>query len=525
MRPLLEFMDTYYLDSYVDSAYKKRRVWLSFEPSPACWLDFQTRVGRYIHTLTFNTSALVASEYCLGLLNRSACHVDLPCLIELRAIVDQTAIELELATTFMQPSVERLHLEVWEPLPDVHRSRYAMRREAELDTIRMFKFGQITPTAYPLTTFFSDIVRRMPGIKGLSFIMRDLDEMRRAWPDFLNLSTSLSHLQTLELPLRALTTAAVSSLTAHPTIRHLGARDIRKKREVVSTEPYEDLLVLQSDTVTKFEPGTLIRWESFTITAPPTELLSHFHVIGPLSLTLLHINFTAVVAGPHGINVLIAAIAETCPVLQDLKLCPITSQDVHNVTVRPNFEMLEPLRQLHDLASLEVIATHASQFTNNQFMHLISSWGKLTRLVLDHPDGLVPDPLEKADLSLTAVLRTCKKYCPRLQNFALYVSTDTGSPGSAVAYHIASSEKTATTSLQKVTLCLGYSPASSAAEMARMLSQELPETCEVEFYPTYHTIHDVFDSPEHLRYWITRNRLLRQFVKDVRLMRGSFLGY
>ncbi|KAF7790731.1 hypothetical protein EIP86_001687 [Pleurotus ostreatoroseus] len=437
MRPLLEFMDTYYLESFVNPTYKRRRVRLSSEPSTVCWFNFQERVGRHIRSLTFNTSSLAASKSCLDLLNRSAPHIELPGLTELRVVVDQTVIELELATKLMQPSVKHLHLEVWEPLPDVHRAHYVMQREAELD-IRMFKFDEITPPAYPLTTFFSNIARYMSEITEMAFNMRDFDEMRRVWPDFLNLYAALPQLKTLELPLRALTPTAIYSLTAHPSLKYLGARDFREKRNIALSEPYEDLLVLEGSTMT-LQPNTLTEWRGLTITATPTELHSCFPTVGPLNLTLLHVNLSATVTGFDGISALIGAFAEVCPALQDLKLCPIISQNPHEI-IRPNRQMLEPLRQLRDLASLQISATGASQLTDRDFAHLVSSWPQLRRLVLDHSSITVSEPFENAGLSIGAVFRTLKAHCPHLNEF-LSAKDDVVSPKPLALHRIPSSRQ------------------------------------------------------------------------------------
>ncbi|KAF7790739.1 hypothetical protein EIP86_001695 [Pleurotus ostreatoroseus] len=522
MRPLLEFLDTYYLDPYVDSTYKKRRVWLSSEPSPVCWFDFRTHVGRHIRCLSLNTSSLVASKYCLELLNSTAPRIGLPGLAELRVIVDQAATELELATKFMQHSIKCLHLEVWEPLPNAHRARYAMQRQAELD-IRMFKVDEATPPAYPLAAFLSDIARYMPDITTLSFNMRDFDEMRRAWPDFLHLCTSLLQLESLKLPSRALTTTVVSALVHHPTLRYLSARDFPKKRKVAPSEPYDDLLVVD-DSIASIKPETLAKWSGLTITVSPMELLSCLRTSGSLHLTSLHVNLSAVIVDTYGANALIAAIVEVCPTLQDLKISPIVSPDPHNIVIRPNYEMLAPLRKLCDLTSLEVIATHASQFTSDQFVYLVSSWGKLTRLVLDHPEVTVPDPLEKASLSLPAVLWARKQYCPRLKNITLYISPDVKSSLIDVVSYPARSEQDITSPILEVSLCIGYAAVGDATRMAYLLAQELPATCTVELYPTIHTVHSVLDSPEHLGYWITRNQVLRQFVKKVHSTRAALIN-
>ncbi|KAF7797553.1 hypothetical protein EIP86_008753 [Pleurotus ostreatoroseus] len=383
MLPLLCYLNTYYMEDTPDAVYKKCLVRLSSLPSLSSWRTFQDRAGRHIQSLTINTAFLYASSMVLlYLVESSPEKFELPMLTCLRLTIDQTHVELELARKFMRNTVKELKIEIWEPLPEHGRAVACMRREAEAGLPRFKSNGSYLP--FPLGGFLTAIADDMPHITNMTFTMRDMRQIARAWPAFVTLCFQLRELERLQLPRRVLTLPAILSVARHPSLKRIGMYGGGRSSGIAPLEPYDGLISLRNIGVPPVRSSRLSEMKNLTVTASPAEVLSAMTAAGTLDLTFLHLNLSASFTDTTDVNALIAAIAEACPALEDFRICPITAVDGQNSLIRPNFEMLHPLRRCRNLTSLEVVSPLASDFKNGRFTRLVSAWRRLQRLVLDN---------------------------------------------------------------------------------------------------------------------------------------------
>ncbi|KAF7797578.1 hypothetical protein EIP86_008778 [Pleurotus ostreatoroseus] len=473
------------------------------------WRNFENRAGQYIQSLTIDTSFLHTSRTVLLYLNESSPEkFDLPLLTRLQLIIDQTHVELEFARKFMRDTVKELKIEIWEPLPDHGRTVACMRREAEVGLPR-FKSNDAYPP-YPLASFLSAIADDMPHIKDLSFTMRDMRQITRAWPALVILCSRLRGLKRLYLPRRVLTLPAISSVARYPALKCIGMYGGRT-HSVAPSEPYDGLIALRN-VGEPLKSTRISGMTELTITASPSGVLSLMTAFTQLDLTVLNLNLSASFADVTDVHALIAAIAEACPALEHLKLCPITAINGHSTPIRPCFEMLHPLRRCRNLVSLEVVSPLVSHFKSGRFTRLVSAWRKLQRLVLDHPQASVLRPQEPARLSIETVFYALRRHCPEIRNLSLSVSPAVKNPSFSKEAKCTDSADTPLP-LETACLCIGYPPVKARSEqLARYLHSYLPHICQVELHVATRRVSPVLESTEDRERWLVHHRNLSKFV-------------
>ncbi|KAJ3558381.1 hypothetical protein NM688_g962 [Phlebia brevispora] len=546
LRPMLLFLDSYYDDDQVHpvsdfslwcydlsnglimQVYKKRRAMLSRAPLPSCWTAFERNVGQYICSLTLDFKSLVVSDYFLQELAKpesSPIQLHLPNLWKLRAIVNQNATEFDLVLRFVQPTVRDLELDIWDPVWSNQRALHVMQRETEKDIPRFKHGSQPLPAAFPLPGFFAAIADLAPNLTHLAFTMREETEMRDAWQSFVEFCFDLGNLQSLELPLYALTPAALRFLARHPTLERLVMyKERTRKYKAAPSEPFHDIPFVPDvwapndhpDLDTK-ESETLT---NVSLTATPSQCSAFLRVLGPQKLTVLHVNLASYFPAADEANAFIASIAGSCPALQELAIRPIIS--IGGPPLRPNYLMLHPLKACRNLVSLEIAAVHPSQFTNEEFVSLVSHWRHLKRLVLDHPGIACVEPGERANLSLGAAMQAFQLCCPQLCSLILYVSFDAG--------HLTADGESSPftdkyTSLAEVDLCIGTPLNTQPEQVALFLDSVLPRNCILRLHPTTRNIFDLSEPEETQKAWETRRRNLNRFVRAVTLTRARVGEY
>lgn len=435
--------------------------------------------------------------------------MQLPKLKDLRIVVNQMSDELEFVQAFMQPTVKTFVLEIWEPVVGSHRATACMQREGN-PCVPCFS-GIFR--GFPLDAFLRVVGDSMPDITDLSFTMRDLNEISHAWLAFTTLSHKLQNLHTLRLPRRALSLTVILSFTSHPNISRLVMYD-KQKCISAPSQPYRDIFDLM-DANTEVKWGLLSHMTDLVVTTSPPELRWMVDVGKPLNLTVLHVYLCAFFTGAADVNTFVAAIARACPVLEDIKICPITVDQERSLPVRTSFQILHPLRRCRKLRSVEIVSPLTSQFTDRQFTRLVSAWPFLKRLILDHPHVGVSKPQERARLSLQGALRAFRKHCPDLRTIFIHVS-----PVVKVHYPlhlgVTRDAKAILTNLEEAHLCLSYPPeGATPGEFSQMLQSQLSQTCCVQLHITTRAILGFMDIYVCQIEWMRRWRVLKAFASHV----------
>ncbi|KAJ3532936.1 hypothetical protein NM688_g7349 [Phlebia brevispora] len=525
---LLSYMDKFYQEP-VDAIYKKRPAMLAASPSPACWKTFENRAGRRICAFTLDLKSLVAdSEFLVSLLASAPPKINLPCLQKLRVIVNQDDPDLNLVKKFLAGGiVHHLELEIWDPVLDEKRALRVMQRETERG-IPHFRHGSLpAPRAHPLAGFFEFIATEVPSLTHLAFVMRDKGQMKKNWGAFLGLIFKLPKLQTLQLPVYALTPEAISGLAGHPSLEHLLVYESAiNMYGVTLTEFCAALFIPRASTFPPSCSGgnkVLERLTEPAITTTPTQVISFLEVQQVYKITRLHVVFSTPFAGAEEANAFFSALTSAYPALEHLKLGPILSDNKNEPPLSPNYEMLQPLMQCRNLVSLEIIAAYTSRFTNEEFARLVSNWTRLRRLVLDNSEVVCAGPLDQAELSLGAAVAALGKFCPSLLHLFLYVSEDTTYPHGLTSGD--SRDVCALLSLKTANLYMGFSPVANPGQVARFLERNFSKTCRIKLEVTTRKIFDAMELAEDLIAWERRRRMLSTFIKQVTLTREKIAAY
>ncbi|KAJ3551962.1 hypothetical protein NM688_g4408 [Phlebia brevispora] len=413
IRPLLWYIDTFRESTLVDPLYKMKQIEISRPPSPTSWVVFEERAGPYICSLTLDLKSLACSQEFLDML-RDSClqQLHLPKLWKLKVIVNQTETELEIAIKFMQPTVKHLSLDIWEPLPFRKRDLRTMQREAEVHI--PFYRVQFTdaPSPHPLLGLFETVVEVMPNLTELEFAMRDHGQMLSAWPAFINLCTRLKDLHTVRLPPYVLTETSIWGLIGHPSLRRLVAcaRTWTKTSWMHTSDVFD---VSSLDMAPNRSAAANLT--DISITILPTQVESFLRRFEVHNITSLHINCGGYVYSAYDVVFLFGAVAEACPLLEDLKVGPLTGPP--GAPLRLSYKMLRPLTRCAHLTSLDVRTTHTSVLNDDEFTSLLLFWRRLRKLTLDYPDVACSSPQEIAELSLPAAMLALQLYCGKIREY------------------------------------------------------------------------------------------------------------
>ncbi|KAJ3551963.1 hypothetical protein NM688_g4407 [Phlebia brevispora] len=524
IRALLSYMDKFY-EEPVDAIYKKRQAMLAASPSPACWTTFENQAGRRICAFTLDTKSLVVDPEFFNLLLTSAPDkINLPCLQKFRVIANQDGPELDIVEKFLTGGIiQHLELEIWDPVLDDKRALRVMQREAERGIPRFGRGSQPAPHAHPLADFFESIATYVPSLTHLAFAMRDREQMKTNWGTFLGLIFKLPKLETLQLPVYALTPEVISELAIHPSLEHLIVYESAAKTHRVTLSELCDTPFVPKVPFADSGNVLLEHLTDLAITASPTQVISFLAAQGACKLTRIRVIFSGPFAGAAEANMFFAALATAYPALQHLKLGPLLSTNVNEPPLGPDYKMLQPLERCSELVSLEIIAAYTSRFKDGEFVNLVSAWRYLRRLVLDHSGVLSGGPFEDAELSMGTAIWALRAFCPSLLCLFLYVSTNTEhSRGITASNTLFPATRS---SFETVDLCIGYCPVSNPGQVARFLESTFRGTCRVKLHSTTRKVFDLTEATDAQMAWEDRRRMLSTFLKKVALARENIQRY
>ncbi|KAJ3552360.1 hypothetical protein NM688_g4190 [Phlebia brevispora] len=525
---VLSYMDKFYQEP-VDAIFKKRQAMLAASPSPACWKTFENQTGRRICAFTLDLKSLVVDPEFLNLLLASAPDkISLPCLQKFRVIVNQDGPELNFVKKFLTGGIIRhLELEIWDPVLDDKRALRVMQRETERGIPQFRRGSQPAPSAHPLDDLFESIATHTPDLTHLAFAMRDKGQMKKTWDAFLVLVSRLPKLQTLQLPAYTLTPEVIYGLAGHPFLEHLVVYESAAKMHRITLSELCDTPFIPRDrTLRQGLLGGSSALEHLTdlaITATPTQAVSFLNAQQSHKLHGLRVIFCEHFTDAAEASGFFVALAAACPAVRDLKLGPLLSGKTKQLHLSPNYEMLLPLMQCSDLESLEIVAAYTSQFTNEEFTHLVSGWKRLRRLVLDHCHLVPAIPFEEAGLSMGAATFALQRSCPLMVYLFLYVSLDTDCPSelTGVDSHFVGTRS----SFQAVNFCIGFSPTCNPGQVARFLGSNFPQTCQINLHNTTRKIFDVMEAVEEQLGWENRRRALNTYINRIVLTQERIKKY
>lgn len=341
---------------------------------------------------------------------------------------------------------------------------------ASVDRMRlslMFQHENITDfsvylhrtNAYPITTFFQEVMSRMPNLKVLdlrfAFPARDVED------DLIALLTGLPKLRKVILPIYTFTSRIVEKLS---TLRELDTVQF----EFMETQGSGDIT-----DVMHFDPqlhaGTFPVLADLSLSAKLQDATRFLcGSFAPSNLTSLYVH-TLCAPSPGEVRDFLTAVTENCQLLVRLFLDFFTSAEIRSDPDSPpiSWQTLRPVLSCANLVEFEVRWDRAFVITQQDVEEMAAKWPSLETLLLNCEPMHVPTP---PSLDLRALIPFAR-HCPKLVELGLFLSgtveDDTTDFGSVKPFQ----------SLQR--LCLGTSPITDPGPAALFLSQVCPLGCDV----------------------------------------------
>ncbi|EKM50864.1 uncharacterized protein PHACADRAFT_262746 [Phanerochaete carnosa HHB-10118-sp] len=322
--------------------------------------------------------------------------------------------------------------------------------------------------AYPISTFFKEVMLRMPRLKNLD--LRFHFPAREAEADLVDLFLGLPGLKKVIMPLYTLTTAVVEKLSE------------LKELETVQFEFQDSQGRGIIEDVAHFDPQ--LREGSFPALADISLSIRLPDVtrflcgsFAPVNLTSLYIHVLSA-SSVDNVHEFLTAVTENCQLLRRLYLDFFTSVDIRSDPELPalTWQTLRPVMYCANLVEFEVRWDKPFDLTQADVEELAAKWPSIETLMLNcEPMHVASAPA----LDLRALVPFAR-HCPQLSELGLYLNGDAalrdaggGGGGSSATLPVPQPFASLTR------LCLGNSPLGASGSAALFLSQLCPLGCEV----------------------------------------------
>ncbi|KAI0338822.1 hypothetical protein BDW22DRAFT_1337381 [Trametopsis cervina] len=362
-----------------------------------------------------------------------------------RSRVDLSVLPNLRVLTWLTDSVDRMRLSLlFQHKSIIHFNVYLHKTEA-----------------YPLATFFKEVLLRMPNLHYLDlrfeFPARDVED------ELIELLGGLKALERVVLPVYTLTSRIMEELAKHEYLNTI-------QFEFMESQGRGDMDDVQNWRPQLTEGAFPALWDlslSANLSDMTRFLTGDF---APSKLTSLYVQ---ILSAPPGemVSEFLNALSVHCKLLSHLYLDFFTSSAIlptPDTWSRLNYEALRPLLSCSKLVSFEMRWDHVLDITQEDVEEMASKWPSLQTLLLncEPVDSSIPPQLD-----LRALLPFAR-HCPQLTELGLYLSaTDT------VDVPILDHQLKPFTSLER--LCVGLSSITDAGHTALFLSQILPLGCDI----------------------------------------------
>ena len=314
--------------------------------------------------------------------------------------------------------------------------------------------------AYPIATFFKEVMQRMPRLRTLdlrfSFPAHEIQD------DLLKLFRGLPRLKKVVLPMYSYTTTVMECLSEMADLDTIQFEFLHSQ----GRGDIEDVMHFNP----KLQEGAFPALTDLSLNVKLTDMTRFLCTsFAPSNLTTLYVH-TLTASSPADVSDFLTVVAENCQLLMRLYLDFITSEDIPPNLELPSvtWQTLRPLLDCSNLIEFEVRWDRPFRLTQDDIEELASKWPSIETLMLNcepvYADG-------EPTLDLFALVPFAR-HCPKLIELGLYLSgsADTGSvPPTAAPRPFQSLQR----------LALGTSPVADAGRAALFLSELCPRACEV----------------------------------------------
>ena len=315
-------------------------------------------------------------------------------------------------------------------------------------------------STYPISTFFKEVMQRMPHLKVLD--LRFAFPVREVEDDLLDLFSGLPQLRKVILPIYTFTSKIVEKLSTLQQLDTIQFEFMRSQGNGDITD------VMNFDP--QLQQGAFPVLTDLSLSAQLVDATRFLcGSFAPSNLTSLYLH-TLCLASLGEVYEFLTMAAENCQLLIRLYLDFFTSADIRSDPDSPpiTWQTLRPVLSCANLVEFEVRWDRAFVITQEDVEEMAAKWPSLETLLLNCEPMHVPTP---PSLDLRALVPFAR-HCPKLIELGLYLS---GTVDSDVVADVGT--VTPFKSLQR--LCLGTSPISEAGPAALFLSQLCPLGCEV----------------------------------------------
>lgn len=377
---------------------------------------------------------------------------------------EQDAKTLVSREAFDEVSRSRVSLNV---LPNLRQLMWVTTSVERMRLSLMFQNENITDftvyvhrtTSYPISTFFKEVMLRMPRLKQLD--LRFTFAAHEVEDDLAELFCGLPRLKKIVMPLYTLTSGVVEKLS---TLKELEVLQF-EFRESQGRGDITDVLHFDPQLQSGAFPA--LADASLSVVLPDmTRFLTG--TFSPAHLTSLYLH-TLSPSAPDDVHAFLTAVAEHCHLLARLFLDFFTSSDIRSDPSLPaiTWSTLRPLLACAHLIEFEVRWDKPFDLAQSDVEDAAAHWPGLEVLMLNcepmHVSG-------RPCLDLRALLPFAR-HCPRLAELGLYIDGD--APFDVASLGVVKPFA----SLAR--LCVGNSPVSASGDAALWLSELCPLGCEV----------------------------------------------
>lgn len=311
---------------------------------------------------------------------------------------------------------------------------------------------------YPISTFFKEVLLRMPRLRNLD--LRFHFPASEAETDLVDLFLGLPRLKRVTMPLYTLTPTLMEKLSE------------LKELQSVQFEFRGEQGRGNIEDVSQFEPqlheGAFPALADLSLSVKVPDITRFLRgSFAPINLTSLYVHALSP-ASPDDVHDFLNAVTENCQLLRRLYLDFFTSEDIRTDLEMPTltWQTLRPVIYCANLVEFEVRWDKPFDLTQADIEELASKWPSIETLMLNCEPMLVSSV---PALDLRALVPFAR-HCPRLLELGLYLNGDAAVDGGALAV---------TPFAALTRLCLGNSPLRASGPAALFLSRLCPLGCEV----------------------------------------------
>lgn len=314
-----------------------------------------------------------------------------------------------------------------------------------------------SPT-YPISTFFKEVMLRMPRLRNLDLRFRFPG--REAEDDLIQLFLGLPRLKKVIMPLYTLTTAVVEKLSELKELEtvQFEFREAQGRGDILDVAHFDPQL----------HEGSFPALSDLSISVKLPDVTRFLSgSFAPANLTSLYVH-TLSASSPTEVHDFLTVVTENCQLLRRLYLDFFTSADIRSDPDVPalTWQTLRPVMYCANLVEFEVRWDKPFDLTQADIEELAAKWPSIETLMLNCEPMHVSSP---PALDLRALIPFAR-HCPRLCELGLYVNGDGD-------FDAASLNTKPFTNLGR--LCMGNSPVSASGPAALFLSELCPLGCEV----------------------------------------------